>query len=55
MNSNEQRDYIDQMLQEADVLHQETKEGQVEIKDDASGRAESDEEVIDLGNNFNFD
>ena len=54
MNSNEQRDYIDQMLQEADVLHQETKEGQVEIKDDASGRAESDEEVIDLGNNFNF-
>ena len=55
MSSNTQREYINQMLQEADTLHQETNEGQMEKTDETARRAESDEEVIDLGESFNFD
>jgi len=55
VSSNTQREYINQMLQEADTLHQETNEGQMEKTDETARRAESDEEVIDLGESFNFD
>ena len=48
MSSNEHLDFINQMLSEADLMHQEPKP--------APAAAEpSDDEVLEFGDNFDFD
>lgn len=45
---NERREFIDQMLSEADLLHQETPE-------DPGPQIAGEDEILELGGNFDFD
>ena len=54
MNSNEKLEFINQMLQETGLMHQD-KEAVPDDPEQAPGQIQSDEEILELGNNFDFE
>ena len=53
MNNNENVEFINQMLSEADLLHQDPAEQAAQESSDL--RQTQEDEVLELGDNFDFD